>query len=112
MELIKEWVGRQEHGLNGNSTLRPVEFQGEKLGELSTSNDNRGNRGTAQTLYKTGSGYIVAIQDWSHWQNESDDYTLEQVTASDLNVNGRFEMLGRECKVCSRPLTLEEALID
>ena len=67
-------------------------------------------RGTTQTLYRTADGRLVVhVREWSHWQGEPDVYTLREVTAEDLSVNGRFEALGREAGM-GHALTLDEAL--
>jgi len=90
--------------------LRPVTFEGEEVGSRRWFTDDRGTRGVDETLYRTADGRLVVyVEDWSRWQGESSTYRLVQVQPADLDVGGRFEMLGRACGM-ARPLTLDEAL--
>jgi len=90
--------------------LRPVAFEGEEVGSRRYYTDERASRGVDETLYRTADGRLVVyVEDWSRWQGESSIYRLVQVQPADLDVGGRFEMLGRACGM-ARPLTLDEAL--
>ena len=111
METVKLDVGYSKISGGGHviEELRPVEITAEEVAEHKTA-DDRGNRGTTETLYKTTGGrYVVYVHDWSRWQGEPDTWSLIEVVEGDLDVNGRFEMLGREAGL-GRPLTLDEAL--
>jgi hypothetical protein len=94
---------------------REVEFVSEELASrtvygLSDKGYLTDTRGVTETLYKTEDGRLVVhVKDWSNWQGEPNVYSLVEVTEADLNVNGRFEDLGREAGY-GRPLTLDEAL--
>jgi len=118
MEQIKVLVGSVQSGSSGTvtrDTTREVVFQGEKLGDYHEPGIGRdGNptdtRGTVETLYRAEDGrLIVHVRDWSHWQGEPTVYSLHEVTEADLQGDGRFAALGRECGY-GRPLTLDEAL--
>ena len=90
--------------------LRPVSFEGELVGSRREYTDERGTRGVDQSLYRTADGRLVVyIEDWSRWQAEPTVSKLVEVQPEDLDVGGRFEMLGRACGM-ARPLTLDEAL--
>lgn len=98
--------GRQQ------DNLRPVTFEGEEVGSRRYYTDERGTRGVDETLYRTADGgLVVYVEDWSRWQGETSSYKLVRVQPADLDVGGRFEMLGRACGM-ARPLTLEEALAE
>ena len=96
---------------------RAVEFIGEKLGQVIKFGEDRNggltdSRGTTLTLYKTEDDWLlVHTKEWSQWQGEPNDYSLQAVTPDDLGPNGRFEALGYEAGY-GRPLTLDEALMD
>jgi len=95
-------------------SLRDVEFEGEEVASLVVNEDDRGNRGETQTLYRTNEEmprYIVYVERWSHWQNEYTTYKLFEATEADLDVDGQFELLGREAGM-TRVLSLDEALGD
>ena len=90
--------------------LRPVEFTGEEVGSRRYYTDERGTRGTTETLYRTEDGRLtVYVELWSRWQGEPNYYKLVRAEAADLDVGGRFEALGRAVGL-ARPLTLDEAL--
>jgi len=111
METITLEIG-SETTIDGcrQDNLRPVQFQGEEIGSRRWFTDERGTRGTDETLYKTDDGRLVVyIEDWSRWQGEISNYKLVRVQPADLDVGGAFEMLGRACGM-ARPLTLAEAL--
>jgi hypothetical protein len=94
--------------VQGNT--RKVGFNGQSLGRRVIYEDDRGNRGFTETLYRTDDGRLVVhVKDWSRWQGEPSVARLVQVTPADLDSGGPFELLGAECGLC-RPLTLEEAL--
>ena len=91
-------------------TQRPVEFVAEELGSRRWLKNWDGTRGTDETLYKTDDGRLVVyIEHWSRWAGEENTRMLVEVQAADLDVGGRFEMLGRACGL-TRALTLDEAL--
>ena len=90
--------------------LRPVTFEGEEVGSRRYYTDERGTRGVDETLYRCADGRLVVyVEVWSRWQGETSTYRLVQVQPADLDIGGRFEMLGRACGM-ARPLTLDEAL--
>jgi len=94
---------------------RVVEFIGEQLAIRTEAGVGRGSeitdtRGVTETLYRAEDGRLVVyVEDWSHWQNEPNTYTLHVVTEADLQPGGRFERLGYESDY-GRALTLDEAL--
>lgn len=111
MDKITVQIGSLTHFNNGTvDRRRPVQFEGEQLARRSIPHDNRGNRGRVETLYRTADGRFIAhVRRWSQWQGESDDYTIREVSETDLDVNGKFEHLGREAGL-TRPLTLDEGI--
>ena len=117
METVKLWIGSVTTGSGGlvEDGRRPVEFEAEMLGELTTHHyDDRGGlsdtRGATETLYRTADGdLLVHVKDWSRWQGEPTVEHLHGVTEADLSVGGRFEDLGRQCGF-GRPLTWREAV--
>jgi hypothetical protein len=118
MDTIKLRIGTVV-GMSGGQTqdtTREVAFEGEKLGshrEFGISDQTGGltdTRGTTETLYKTADGRLVVyVEEWSHWQNEPNYYTLREVTQADLDATGEFTALGAACGL-GRSLTLDEAL--
>ena len=94
-------------------TRRKVVFEGEKLGERKEYGMHQGRpsdtRGTIETLYRTASGLVVHVEEWSRWQGEPNIETLHKITEDDLQPGGRFYDLGLACGL-ARPLTLDEAL--
>jgi hypothetical protein len=115
MEKITLQIGTVSSTNSGQiiDRLRPVTFMGEKLARY-TNNDNRNDRGTTKTLYKTHeskTNYVVYIENWTRYQGETSYYDLVRATTEDLDVNGRFEMLGRKAGF-ARDLTLSEALTE
>lgn len=117
METIKLEIGSIRSFSNGagqQSSLRPVEFQGEKLAYHSFYTGDDDIRGVNQTLYKTPEGrLIVHIKDWSRYQGETDTYSLVEITSpeEELGPEGEFWQLGQEAGY-GRPLTLDEALAE
>ncbi len=111
METIKLSIGTVAVvGSQEQDDLRPVEFVGEEVGSRRWFTDERGTRGTDETLYEVEDGRLVVyVEDWSQWQGEPTTRKLVQVERKDLDVGGRFEMLGRAC-LMARALTLDEAL--
>lgn len=117
METIKVFVGSVVTGNSGqtNDTRIPVQFEGEKLGELTWYDTHSGGgitdtRGTTDTLYRTADGRLVVhTYEWSHWQGEPDVETLHEVTEADLQPGGDWELLGAECGF-EGSLTIDEAL--
>lgn len=111
MDTIKLQIGSETSTNSGGmqSNLRDVEFIGELLAEHSWYDDPQSNtRGIKQQLYKTDDNrLIVYVEHWTRWQGETSAYELVKVTKTDLQVNGQFEMLGREAGY-GRPLTLDE----
>jgi hypothetical protein len=98
--------------INGRTQelLRPVEFVGKKLASRREYTGDNDTRGVDETLYRCEDGRLVVyVEDWSRWQGEISSYKLVRVQPADLDVGGRFEMLGRACNM-ARPLTLAEAL--
>lgn len=96
--------------------LRPVEFTGECLGQVTIhwDDDRSGgldqNRGATQTLYLAEDGRLLVHEDrWSRWQGEPNEQFLYLVGAADLGTNGQYERLGRACGYAVA-LTLDEAL--
>jgi len=111
METITLEIG-SETTIDGcrQDNLRPVTFEGEEVGSRHYYTDERGTRGVNETLYRTADGgLVVYVEDWSRWQGEISSCKLVRVRPADLDVGGRFEMLGRACNM-ARPLTLAEAL--
>lgn len=116
MDTIKVLIGRE---ISGNAIYqdytRPVEFTGEELARITDYGEGRSGgitdtRGVTYTLYKAEDGrLLVHIEDWSRWQGEPNDYSLQEVQDADLQPGGEFERLGREAGF-GRPLTLDEAL--
>lgn len=91
-------------------TLWPVTFEGERVATCRWFTDRYGTRGVTETLYKTSDNrWLVYVWRWSDWQGETCTYQLIQIEPKDLDVGGRFEMLGRAA-FPTRPLTLDEAL--
>jgi hypothetical protein len=95
---------------------REVTFEGEELASHTEYgySDRTGSitdtRGVTETLFRTADGrLIVHVKDWSRWQGEPTVCSLHEVAEDDLQVEGRFEALGREAGF-GRPLTLGEAL--
>ena len=117
METIKLQIGTLQAMQSGQTQdlTRPVEFEGEKLAELTTFGQGRNGgptdtRGMTETLYRTADGRLILYaEDWSHWQGEPNVYSLQEVTEDDLSVGGAYEELGREAGF-GRALTLDEAL--
>ena len=110
MDTVKVFVGDITYHSNGVwDYLRPVEFVGKLIKEVRDT-DSRGDRGITESLYELeDGGYIVYRENWSNWQGEVTTHKLIKVSASDLDVGGDFEFLGREAGF-ARALTLEEAL--
>ena len=111
MDTITLQVG-SEVVIDGHmqENLRPVTFEGEKLGNRRWFTDDRGTRGVDETLYRTADGRLVVyVENWSWWPGEPDSHKLVEVQPAALDVGGQFEMLGRACGM-ARPLTLDEAL--
>jgi len=111
MKTVKLHIG-SEIVIDGHpqDNLRPVVFEGEEVGSRRYYTDERGTRGTNETLYRTEDGqFVVYIEQWSRWQGEPNCYKLVKAEAADLDVGGRFEALGRAVGL-ARPLTLDEAL--
>lgn len=98
-----------------NDTRRDVQFVGEELASRTEYGEGRqggitDSRGVTETLYKTDDDrLIVHVKDWSHWQGEPNEYSLREVTETDLQPNGQYELLGAKAGF-GRPLTLGEAL--
>jgi hypothetical protein len=89
---------------------RPVEFEGEKLAEVSRYRARSDSRGTVQTLYRTADGRLVAhVYNWSRWQGEPDTKQLCEVSEADLSPTGRFAELGHEAGFWNA-MTLDQAL--
>jgi len=89
---------------------RPVEFEGEKLAEVSRYRARSDSRGTVQTLYRTADGRLVAhVYNWSRWQGEPDTKQLCEVSEADLSPTGRFAQLGHEAGFWDT-MTLDQAL--
>jgi hypothetical protein len=64
-------------------------------------------RGVTETLYRTESGgLLVYTEHWSRWQGETCSSTLVRVTPADLDVGGRYELLGQAAGM-ARPLTID-----
>ncbi len=102
------------HGGQVNSTLRPVEFEGEMVAQYVEYGTHEGNvsdaRGVTQTLYRIAEDRLVVhVEAWSRWLGETTVTSLHQVVLPDLQVSGRFEALGHKAGF-GRPLTLDEAL--
>ena len=113
METVKLDIGMSGTTRNGAywDDLRTVQFQGEQIAEV-YSTDHAGNRGVTETLYLTKSGrMVVYVKDWSHWQGENTSYSLKEISAEDLDIDGRFERLGRKAGK-TRTLTLDDVLED
>ncbi len=116
METITLEVGTVVVG-NGfvQDDRQPVEFVGERLARRTVYGLEKGKptdtRGVTETLYRTEDGRLVVyVENWSRWQGEASYYHLEQVDKADLDVDGRFEDLGRKAGL-GRPLTLDEVLM-
>jgi len=116
METVTVHVGAVCTGRSGivQDDRRPVAFEGEELGGLTTyGTDRRGGlsdtRGLTETLYKTEDRLVVYSEDWTRWQGETSRYALHQVTPEDLGPGGRYDLLGAECGF-GAPMTLDQAL--
>ena len=73
METITIWEGRRgaKNGCD-DSDVQVVEFAGQQLGYLRTSDDLWDNRGTDYRIYQTHEGLIVIHRtDWSRWAGEN-----------------------------------------
>ncbi len=118
METITLQIGHIVTGNSGqsNDTRRDVQFKGEEIASRTEYGTNRNGgitdtRGVTQTLYKTEDGrLIVYIEEWSQWRGEPSVYSLQEVTADDLQPGERFDELGAETDDYGRALTLDEAL--
>ena len=117
METIKVYVGSVVV-MNGGAqqdTRRAVEFEGEKLAQVTEYGEGRNGgltdtRGTTETLYKTSDGRLVVhVDDWSRWQGEPNTETLVEVTVEDLGPDGEHWQLGEKAGF-GRPMTLDEVL--
>ena len=117
MKQVTVQVGSVVTGSSGqtNDSRRDVAFEAEELATRIEYGEGRDGgitdtRGTTETLYKCPDGRLVVhVKEWSHWQGEPNVYTLREVTAEDLSVNGHFEALGSAAGM-GRALTLDEAL--
>ena len=112
MDVIKLWIGSVKDVSGGHvvDSRRPVEFEAETVGSFRTLTGDSDTRGVKQTLYRAVDGRLVVhVENWSRWQGEPTTTSLRQVNQADLDVNGEFEELGRECGF-GRSLTLDEAL--
>ena len=83
-----------------NDMRRPVEFEGEKLAEVTTYRQRKGSvtgpRRTTETLYRTEDGrLLVYAQEWSRCHGETEHHSMQQVMAEHLEPGGRFSALGR-----------------
>ena len=103
METVKLWIGRVERLRDGraNDMRRPVEFEGEKLAEVTTYRQRTGSvtgpRRTTETLYRAEDGrLLVYTQEWSTCRGEAEHHSMQQVMAEHLGPDGRFSALGRE----------------
>ena len=103
METVKLWIGKVERLRDGRSSdmRRPVEFEGEKLAEVTTYRQRKssvtGPRRTTETLYRAEDGrLLVYTQEWSRCYGEAEHHSMQQVMAEHLGPDGRFSALGRE----------------
>ena len=101
-ETVKLWIGKVERLPDGraNDMRRPVEFEGEKLAEVTTYRQRKGSvtgpRRTTETLYRTEDGrLLVYAQEWSRCHGETEHHSMQQVMAEHLEPGGRFSALGR-----------------
>lgn len=117
MGTVTVQIGSVVAGNSGqtNDSRCDVTFEAEELSRRTQYGQDRNggisdSRGVTETLYRCADGRLVVhVGDWSYWQNESNVYTLREVTEADLQPGGEFEQLGCEAGM-GRPLTLDEAL--
>lgn len=75
---------------------RHVEFEGQQLAVREEQIDAEGTLGFRETLYYTeDERLIVHIESWSKQNGKQTICSMLEVTRNDLQVGGRFEILGR-----------------
>jgi len=107
MEKLRLYIGSHSVMRDGRSVdeTRPVSF----VGELVYARSVGDTRGTTESLYRLEDGsLIVHLEHWSRWQGEPNRALLIRVELSDLDVHGRFELLGHAAGM-ARDLTVDEA---
>jgi hypothetical protein len=112
MDTIKVHVGTRRTLRSGQAvdSLRPVEFNAEKLARKTSYHGDDDTRGITETLYRTADDQLVVyIEDWSRWQGETTTLALYEIEEEDLQTGGRCEALGFEAGY-QDALTLDQAL--
>jgi len=111
METIKIWEGRKgaKNGCD-DSDFQIIEFTGQQLGYLRTSDDPWDNRGTDYRIYQTHEGLIVIHRtDWSRWENEDTRATIfEFASLEEATKNGWRRVLENAGVIPRRVRSLRE----